>query len=206
MSTAQHVPALISALEPTIHHYGYFAVGGLLFLEDFGIPAPGETTLIAAAFFAGAGDLNIFLVLLTAFFAAVLGDNLGYLIGRTGGHPLVLRFGKYVFLTSGRLEKAEAFFTRNGGRVVVVARFIEGLRQLNGIIAGITEMHWKKFVAANALGAALWVTTWGLVGYLGGDHIETIYRYGTRVALAAVLVLAGYISYRLLKRRAHKAH
>lgn len=197
----QHVPALIAALQPTIDHYGYLAVGGLVFLEDFGVPVPGETTLIAAAFFSGAGQLNFPLVLLIAFVAAILGDNIGYVIGRTGGHQLAERFGKYVLLTPERLARGEAFSRRHGAKMVVVARFIEGLRQANGIIAGITEMHWKKFVIANALGAALWVGVWGSVGYFGGNHIETIYRFGAWFTLAAAVVIVAIVATRLFRKR-----
>lgn len=195
------VPAVITALAPTIHTYGYWAVGGLILIEDFGIPVPGETTLVAAAFFAGAGQLNIFSVVGIAFLAAVIGDNIGYLIGRKGGHPLVLRFGKYVFLTHERLMKAEKFFKRHGGKVVMVARFIDGLRQVNGIMAGITEMPWRWFLICNSIGAALWVSTWGLVGYFGGNHIETIYRYGTWAALGLLGIGICYLIYRFVRSR-----
>ena len=122
------LPGIFGALAPILNSYGYLAVGGLLFLEDFGVPVPGETILIAAAVYAGAGQLNIVVVVLVGFIAAVLGDNVGYAIGHFGGHAMVLRFGRYVFLTEERLGKAEGFFTRHGGKVVTIARFVEGLR------------------------------------------------------------------------------
>ena len=88
------------------------------------------------------------------------------------------RWGKYVFLTPERLDKAEAFFNRHGGKIIVIARFIEGLRQANGIIAGITGMHWLRFLAFNALGAALWVGTWVSVGYFAGAaHHHDLQRH-----------------------------
>lgn len=170
-------------------------------LEDFGVPAPGETILIAAAVFAGIGELNIFLVILVALAGAIIGDNIGFAIGDFGGRPLVERFGKYVFLTKKRLDEAEAFFNRNGGRVVVVARFIEGLRQLNGIIAGISEMRWPKFIMFNAIGATLWVGLWSMVGYFGGSHISTFVNYGLYFTIAAVLAIVGYIVYRIIKHK-----
>ena len=154
---AQQIPTYIQALAPTINHYGYFALAGLLFLEDFGILVPGETVLIASAFYAGLGQLNIFLVIIIGFIAAVLGDNVGFLIGDYGGRPLVERWGRYVHLTKERLDKAENYFNRHGGKIVAAARFIEGLRQVNGIIAGISEMRWPKFITFNMIGAALWV-------------------------------------------------
>ena len=111
---------------------------------------PGETILIAAAIFAGAGRLNIVAVGVVGFVAAVIGDNIGFAIGHFGGRALALRWGKYVFLTEERLDRAEAFFDRHGGKIIVVARFIEGLRQANGIIAGISGMHWRRFLIFNA--------------------------------------------------------
>jgi membrane protein DedA with SNARE-associated domain len=195
MSHPAQMPGFLQAFTPLLQNWGYLAVGFLVFVEDFGVPAPGETVLIAASVYAGSGHLNVVAVGLIGFAAAVLGDNVGYGIGRFGGHALVLRFGRYVFLTEERLNKAESFFTRHGGKIVTVARFIEGLRQANGIIAGITRMPWPRFLAFNALGAALWVATWTAVGYLAGNHIGTIYNAANRYALyllaaAALLVIA----------------
>lgn len=199
---AQHVPAFINALAPVVNKYGYLGVGGLITLEDFGVPAPGETVLIAAAFFAGAqGHLNIFLVALVGFVGAVIGDNIGFAIGQYGGHPLVERFGRYVFLTPERLAKAEAFFSRHGGKVVAIARFVEGLRQANGIIAGLSDMRWPKFLVFNALGAALWVSLWSTVGYFGGSHIGTFLKYQLYFTIAVVAALLIFILYKIIRRR-----
>ena len=178
-AAAKPLPGVFHHLEGTLHDYGYLAVAGFIFFEDFGIPLPGETMLIAAALYAGAGHLNVVLVGLIAFAAAVLGDNVGYAIGHFGGRKLIERVGKYVFITPARLDKAEDFFNRHGGKLVVVARFVEGLRQANGLVAGTIHMHWLKFLACNALGAALWVGVWTTLGYVAGDHVETISRYFT---------------------------
>lgn len=204
--TPQHVPEIINKVAPYINHHGYIAVLLLVMLEDFGIPVPGETVLIAAAFFAGVeGQLNIVLVALVAFIGAVVGDNIGFAIGEYGGHPLLERYGKYVFLTPERIGKAEAFFNRHGGKVVIVARFIEGLRQLNGLLAGLSDMRWLKFIMYNAIGAALWVGLWTTVGYLGGSHIQTFLRYQLYVTIAAVVGLMLFVLYRvLLHKRQHK--
>ncbi|HEV3174062.1 MAG TPA: DedA family protein [Actinocrinis sp.] len=194
MSAPVQLPGFLQTLAPVLDRWGYLAVAFLLFVEDFGVPAPGETVLIAASAYAGAGRLNIVAVGVVAFAAAMLGDNTGYAIGHFGGRALVLRYGRYVRLTEERLSKAESFFTRRGGAIVAFARFIEGLRQANGIVAGTTGMHWRKFVLFNALGAVLWVGTWTSVGYLAGGHIETIYRQVGRYSLyllasAAVIVI-----------------
>ena len=199
------LPGFLNAVGSQLNHYGYWAILLLVMLEDFGIPVPGETILIAAAIFAGAGRLNVVLVGVVGFIAAIIGDNIGFAIGHFGGRALALRWGKYVFLTEERLAKAEYFFDRQGGKIIIVARFIEGLRQANGIIAGISGMHWRRFVVFNALGAALWVGTWVTLGYVAGNHIGTIYHYITQYSLyaliAAAVLVATFVVWHLLRRR-----
>jgi membrane protein DedA with SNARE-associated domain len=190
MSTSSPLPGVLASLGPILDDYGYLAVAGLVFVEDFGIPVPGETVLIAASVYAGVGRMSIIAVGLIAVAAAVAGDNLGYLIGRTGGRALALRYGKFVGLTAPRLDRAEEFFDKHGGKVVTVARFLEGLRQANGIIAGITGMHWLKFFAYNLLGAVLWAALWCTLGDLAGNHIGTIYTQVTRYSLYVLIALA----------------
>jgi membrane protein DedA with SNARE-associated domain len=201
------LPGVLGALAPVLNQYGYLAVGGFILVEDFGVPAPGETILIAAAVFAGAGKLNILLVVLVAFAAAVVGDNIGYAIGNFWGRRLVLRWGRYVFITEARLKAAESFFEQHGGKVVVVARFIEGLRQLNGIVAGVSDMRWRHFLAYNAIGAALWVGVWSAMGYLAGNHIATVYetakQYSLYLLIGAVALVA-LLVVRAVVRRRHK--
>jgi membrane protein DedA with SNARE-associated domain len=122
------------------------------------VPAPGETLLIASAAYAGlSGNLSIWLVVLLTLVSAVMGDNIGFAIGRFGGRRLALKFGRYVLITEKRLDRAEEFFDRHGKKVVLFARFVEGLRHLNSIVAGALDMRWQRFLAFNALGAALWV-------------------------------------------------
>ncbi|MBV9337291.1 MAG: DedA family protein [Solirubrobacterales bacterium] len=202
-----HLPGVLHDLEPTLDRFGYLALG-LIFLEDFGVPVPGETVLIISAVYAGTGRLNIWLVALIGFLAAVLGDNVGFAIGHFGGRPLAERYGKYIFLTPERLDKTTSFFDRHGGKVIVIARFVEGLRQANGLIAGITGMHWKKFLPFNMLGAALWVAVWVSVGYFSGSHINSIYhtvtRYQTYFAIAVGLVILVLIGRHLMRARKEK--
>jgi membrane protein DedA with SNARE-associated domain len=204
-ATQPELPGFLNSLAGPLEHYGLWAILLLVLVEDFGIPVPGETVLIAGAIFAGAGRLNIVAVGVVGFCAAVVGDNIGYGIGRFGGRRIVDRWGKYVFLTPERLDKAEMFFDRQGAKIITIARFIEGLRQANGIIAGITEMHWLRFLIYNALGAALWVGTWVSVGYFAGQHITAIYHditmYSLYAAIAAVVLIAAWIVHRIYKRR-----
>jgi membrane protein DedA with SNARE-associated domain len=203
---SQHLPGVLHSLEPALDHYGYFAVAGLVFLEDFGVPVPGETILVLGAVYAGAGRLNLIVVALAGFTGAVLGDNVGFGIGHLGGRPLIARYGRYVLLTHERLDRVTGFFERHGAKIVVVARFIEGLRQANGIVAGVSGMHWARFLAFNAVGAALWVCVWAGIGYLSGSHIDSIYnaaaRYDAYLAIAVAALLLIFLASRLRRARA----
>jgi membrane protein DedA with SNARE-associated domain len=205
MSEAQ-LPGVFGDVQPLLEHYGYLSVGGFVLLEDFGVPVPGEVILIAAAIFAGSGHMNIALVILVAVAGAVIGDNIGYIVGRFGGRPLIERFGRYVFLTPERLDRAEAYFNRSGGKVVVFARFVEGHRQVNGLLAGTVGMHWLKFLAYNAAGAVLWVCAWALIGYYAGVNIGPIYagfeRYKWYVIGAVIVIIAAVVVVRVRRRRA----
>jgi membrane protein DedA with SNARE-associated domain len=204
------LPGFLNSLAGPLDNFGYWAVLVLVMIEDFGIPVPGETVLIAASVYAGVGRLNVVLVGLIGFAAAVAGDNIGFAIGHFGGRALVLRWGRYIRLTEERLDKAEAFFNRHGAWIITIARFIEVLRQANGIVAGITGMRWPRFLAFNALGAALWVGTWVSLGYLAGSNIGTIYHYITRYSLyaliALIVLLAGYVAWHVLRRRVGPFH
>jgi membrane protein DedA with SNARE-associated domain len=209
LAAAQHLPGVLHSLEPTLNQYGYLAVAAFVLLEDFGVPVPGETVLILGAVYAGTGRLSLPLLIVIGFVAAVIGDNIGFAIGHFGGRPLVERYGRYVLITPERLAKATAYFDRHGGKIIVVARFIEGLRQANGIIAGIAGIHWLRFLLFNALGAAAWVVVWSFIGYFSGNHIDTIYRYATRystyLAIAVGIGLVAYIGYRVGKAHMNRA-
>jgi membrane protein DedA with SNARE-associated domain len=187
MTTA--LPGFLQTVAPLLDHYGYFGVGALLIVEDLGIPVPGETVLVTAAIYAGTGRLNIVVLALVAIAACVIGDNIGFLIGHYGGERLVRRFGRYVFITPEKLDRTKDFFNRRGGLVVIVARFIDGLRELNGIIAGTVQMRWARFLMYNLIGATLWVGTWLAIGYAAGNNIGPIYRTIQRYEVYALVVL-----------------
>ena len=209
VAAAHHLPGVLHDLEPTLNRFGYLAVVGLVLIEDFGVPVPGETVLILSAVYAATGRLNIVLVALLGFCGAVLGDNIGFAIGHFGGRPLIERYGRYIFLTPERLDKTTVFFNRHGGKIIIVARFIEGLRQANGIIAGTSGMQWTRFLIFNAIGAALWVIVWTSIGYFSGSHIDTIYRYATRydtyLLIVIGLLLVAYIVRRWVRSRRARA-
>ncbi|MCO8273500.1 DedA family protein [Actinoplanes sp. TRM 88003] len=212
MPPVADLPGFLHGVAPILDRWGYYAIAGVIGVESFGVPAPGQTIMVAAAIYAGAGRMNIVAVAAISFVAAVVGDNIGYWIGVRGGRKLALRWGKYVFLTPERLARAEGFFARRGGRVVLVARFIDGLRQFNGVIAGITAMPWRTFLLYNAIGAALWVGFWTTIAYLLGTHlveiIEHAHRYKWWAITAVVLAVAGYVALHvrhIRRRRARKA-
>ena len=212
MSPTADLPGFLHGVAPILDRWGYLAVAGVIGVESFGVPAPGQTIMVAAAIYAGAGRLNIVAVAAIAFVAAVIGDNIGYWIEVRGGRKVALRWGRYVFLTPERLARAEGFFARRGGRVVLVARFIDGLRQFNGVIAGITAMPWRTFLLYNAIGAALWVGFWTTIAYLLGTHLVEIidhaHKYQWWAIAAVVVAAAAYVALHvrhIRRRRARKA-
>ncbi|MHB8667244.1 MAG: DedA family protein, partial [Burkholderiales bacterium] len=150
---------------------------------------------------AAQGQLNIWLVGLTAWTAAVLGDNVGYAIGRFGGRRLVARHGARVGISAARLQQAERFFAHYGAEVVIIARFFPLLRQLNGIVAGSAGMDWKRFVFYNALGGLIWVGAWSTGVFIFGKQIAV---WMARVHTAE-LWLAGALALALLAAAAYWA-
>lgn len=196
----------VDFLTSLVAQYGYLGLALLVGVESFGVPAPGETAVILGAGYAAHGQLAIVGVAVTAFLAAVIGDSIGYLIGRTGGRRLILRYGRYVRLTPERFARLEAVMRRHGPKLVAVARFVEGLRQFNGLIAGATGMPWRRFVVYNALGAAAWVAVWATAGYLAGDHIRAVvadlHRFQWYVLAAAALAALAFAGWWLARRMA----
>jgi membrane protein DedA with SNARE-associated domain len=202
------LPGFLSSLAGPLDHYGYLVIALLLLLENIGIPViPGEFALIAGAIFAGNGraGLNIELVGTVAVVATIAGAEIGYLIGRLAGRQLILRHGRYVLIKPHHLARAEAVVERYGGIVVVIARFIVGLREANGIVAGLSQMRWFTFALFNVIGACIWVGTWVSVGYQAGDHITAIYngvnRFAIYLFIALAVLLVGYIARRAVRQR-----
>lgn len=162
----------IARVQPFLDRYGYPVLFLAVMVEGIGLLAPGQTLLIAAALVAAKGNLNIVWVLIWAFTAAVVGNSLGYLIGRWGGRPLLLK----IKVNEKHLERMERYFARYGKGVVIIARFFDGLRQLNGIVAGMLEMPWGVFNLVNILGALLWIGVWGLGTYFLEKEIGRIHH------------------------------
>jgi len=202
--------SLLGEAQRYVNDYGYTAVFLGVFLESFGLPTPGESLMIAGALLASRGQLNIYWILVLCWIAAVAGDNIGYVIGKKGGRPLVLKYGPRVRIRHEHIERVEGFFQRHGGAVVLFARFVVVLRQLNGIVAGTMGMNWWRFLIYNAAGAALWVGFWaGLAYYLGRRFREIMAWLGTLepivviVAVVATVVVLAYL-WRQQRKRKHK--
>jgi membrane protein DedA with SNARE-associated domain len=188
---------MTSLLTNLITSYGYVIVAVVVGLESLGIPLPGETTLILAAVYAGSSHrLSIALAILAAAAGAIVGDNLGYQIGRIGGYRLLRRYGQLVRLDESSMKVGEYLYQMYGGRVVFLGRFIPILRILAGPLAGTDRMPWRGFAAANAAGSILWATGIGLLGYVLGASVSGPLSY----AGYALGVLVTAIGWLLLRR------
>jgi membrane protein DedA with SNARE-associated domain len=174
-----------------VHHYGLIALFLVVMLESGGVPLPGETALVAAAIFASQGNLNIVEVIAVAAAAAIVGDNLGYWVGRTGGRKVLERFGPLRRWSERALPWAERFFERHGGKTIFLARFFSVLRVTAAWLAGISRMHWWMFFLWNAAGGIVWATLVGLVAFYSGHAAaDAIGRYGLWAGVGIVVVLA----------------
>jgi membrane protein DedA with SNARE-associated domain len=189
-------------LGPLIAHYGYAAVGLVIGLESMGIPLPGETMLVLSAIYAAThSDLHISGVIAAAALGAILGDNVGYWLGREFGYPLLLRYGRYVGLSETRIKLGQYLFLRHGGKVVFFGRFIAVLRVLAAFLAGVNRMEWKSFLIANAAGGVLWSVVYGLGAYLFGSALFHAQR---PVTIALVVVGLVIVAVALRYVRAHE--
>jgi membrane protein DedA with SNARE-associated domain len=155
--------------EPYLKSYGAITMFVMIYLESMGSPVPGETGVIAASLLAAKGELSIVAVYVAVLFGAILGDSTGYLIGRLGGNVLLRRFGPRIGLTAERLDAVEDRFAKGGLWLVVVARFVPLLRQLNGLVAGSLAMPFHRFLMAQATGAVLWTSLYALGPYFFGE-------------------------------------
>ena len=167
---------------------GYPGIAVIVGLESTGIPLPGETTLIAAGYLAATGHLSLPLVIGSAAVGAVIGDSLGYLVGRKGGRRFLERYGKYLHITPDKLVRAEDHFARHGAKTVFFGRFVALLRILAGPLAGASKMPYRRFLAANIAGAVTWATTMGTLAYFFGKPVAALLSSIGIWALAALVI------------------
>ena len=178
-------------------HLGYLILFGLIGAESSGLPVPGESAVITAGILAHDGQLQIQLVIVIAAAAAIVGDNIGYVIGRTGGRRLLERPG---FLQRHRraiLVKGEPFFAKHGPKAVFLGRWVAGLRIAAAWLAGINRMPWPIFAFWNALGGIAWASSVGLLAYYLGPTAERIFKVvGVSGIAIALLAAASYFTWR----------
>jgi undecaprenyl-diphosphatase len=168
---------------------GYFALAGLVGFESIGIPVPGETALITLGVLARRGQFNITAVIAVAAAAAIVGDNIGYVIGRAGGRRLLEHPGPLETHRRAVLEKGEPFFARHGAKAVFLGRWFAGLRIAAAWLAGVNRMHWPVFMFWNALGGIAWATSVGLAAYALGPTAESLFKTVGLVGIAVIVVL-----------------
>jgi undecaprenyl-diphosphatase len=174
--------------------YGYLAVLVLIGLESLGIPLPGETALLTASAYAAAGHLSIVGVIAAAAVGAVLGDAGAYWIGRTGGLALIHRYGRFLRVDDAKVERAQRYFARHGGKTVFFGRFISLLRMLAALLAGVTRMPYGRFSVYNITGGISWALLFGGLGYAFGRRLpqleHAIGQAGAMVVLLGALLVA----------------
>jgi len=175
--------------------YGYLVVFLLVMAESIGVPVPGETALIGAALYAGStGKLAIEWIVLVAIAAAIVGDNIGFTIGRYGGAKLLLRYGEKIHLHERRLKVGIWLFRRHGGKVVFWGRFVSILRTYAAFLAGANGMDWPRFLAFNAAGGAVWATLYGVAYYEFGSTLQSLSRtLDITIGVAGTLVLLAFV-------------
>lgn len=192
-------------LNAILSTWGYLAVFAFVAIESTGIPFPGETMLITAGAYAGAGHLQIQYVIAAAAIGAIVGDNLGYLAGRTGGRELVLHYGRYVHLDASKLDATQRFFDRHGDKTVFFGRFVAILRAWSAFLAGLNRMPWPKFLVFNGAGGITWATLYGILAFYLGKNLPLLHRVTQGigiVGIAAVVVAAVVIFF--LRRRGQR--
>jgi membrane-associated protein len=176
---------------------GYAAVFALIAVETMGIPVPGETALIAAALLAHDGQMDIGTLVALAASAAIIGDNVGFAIGRKGGRRLFARPGPFHRHRLTVLEHGEPFFARHGPKAVFLGRWVSGLRIASAWLAGMNKMSWPTFLFWNALGGIAWAASIGLgVYFLGHVAEEVITKVGPAAAVLGVIALAVFLIWR----------
>jgi Uncharacterized membrane-associated protein len=183
----------VSPVTHFIEQYGLIVVFLLIAAESAGVPLPGETALVAAGVFAARGHYSIVTVIVVAAAGAIVGDNIGYWLGRELGRGFLQRYGIVKRFSDRVLPRAERFFDKHGGKAIFLARFTAGLRVAGAWIAGFARMPWWRFFLWNAAGGIVWAATFGLVAYYFGhaaaDAIGKYGLYGAGVAAIAVITL-----------------
>ncbi len=183
-----------------------YLLPAIIGLESMGIPSPGETALVFAAVLASQGKLNIWLVIVIGIASAIIGDNIGYLLGRRLGRDVVTGPGPFRQRRTMLIDAGDRFFKRHGGKAVFLARWVALVRVAAAWLAGINHMPFKEFFFWNALGGITWGITFGLVGYFGGHAAANVLAKAGIIGgiILAVVVILGYGFIKYRERRAER--
>ena len=182
----------MATLQDVLGRWGYLVIFGAMLLENAGVPLPGETVTLMGGYAAGSGQLNVLGVMGAAIGGAVLGDNIGYWVGRRLGWDLILKVGRWLGQSPAQLEKLREQFLRHAGKSVLLGRFVAVLRVVAGPMAGAVGMPYPKFFLCNVLGATLWATTMVSLAWLGGRWIpvERMVKGVVEFGLGALVLVA----------------
>jgi len=196
------MPDFAHHLTHFLRAYTYPTVLVLVMLESLGVPLPGEIALVTAAAYASLGSISIYAVIVLAAVGATVGGVLGYLIGLKGGLPLIAHYGRFIGVRKNHIDRAHAFFERNGAKTILFGRFIALLRTWAAIVAGAASMSFKQFVTYNTLSSVVWAIVFGWLGYYFGHDLPLLESYISRFSFASLIVLAvGALVFFLWKRR-----
>ena len=202
--TQQKFERYLARTQPLLERYGYGAVAAAVLAEGLGISTPGQTLLMAGALDAAKGRINITWLLFLVAASATIGNSIGYAIGRWGGRAVLNKLK----VNTTRQQRLEDIFKRRGSVLMIFARFLDGLRQLNGIIAGVMRMPWWTFTVYNAAGALLWTCAWGLGTYYMGKDIHIIaalfHRHGWLLYVLSVAAVLALLVFLLRSRATHQ--
>lgn len=198
---------ILDVLVPYLEQYGYATLLLVTFLETsafLGLVAPGETVIVLCGFYAFRGVLNPWLVGLISTAGAILGDQVGYALGRTYGHALIRRFGKYVFFDVKRLKATERYYRKHGGKTVFIGRFTSILRSFGPLVAGISRMSYPTFLLWSVASCIIWGAAFTVLGYFFGASWEVIEEYLGWGGLIAFLLGIGAVLWFLHRKREHE--
>ncbi len=186
----------LQTLKDALHLLGYPAVTLFIMVESSGIPFPGETMLLLASFAAATFEPQLLLpiVIACAALGAILGDNIGFYVGKAGGRAIIEKFGRYIFLKQSHLDFAEKFFAKHGDKTVFFGRFFSILRTWSAFLAGVNQMRWRTFLIYNAAGGIVWAIVYGCFGFFAGRIFQNNFALVEQIASTTGWIGAGVIA------------
>jgi membrane protein DedA with SNARE-associated domain len=189
------------ALASFFARYGYWAIFITIFLENTGVPAPGDTVVIFAGFVSRHGSPRLGWTILVATVAAILGQCLGFMIGRMGGAVLIEKYRRKLFLPYSQYDRAQNIFLRNAAWAVFIARFIVVLRELAGLLAGVFRFPFSRFLLSNVAGAVVWSVSMSCLGYFLSRSWRRLLHFVSRMDIVALIVFAIIVAIVVLRQR-----